>query len=202
MTSTPTLETRAPFPPVSVTFRPLALADLAMLHDWLSRPHVSRWWGPAPTRAQVEAEYLPLTRCDATTKAYIALLAGRPLGFIQSYVVAGSGEGWWPGENDPGARGIDQFLANAEDLGKGLGSAMVRAFVDALFSDASVSKVQTDPAPANQRAIRSYLRAGFSRHGELITPDGPALLMLRQRPEHDAPQGQSRLLERPQGAPD
>ncbi len=186
MPSTFTAEIRQPFPPASLTFRPLAPADLAMLHDWLSRPHVSQWWGPAPTRAQVDAEYLPLTRRDATTKGYIALLGNRPLGFIQSYVVAGSGEGWWPGESDPGARGIDQFLANAEDLGKGFGSAMVRAFVDVLFSDASVSKVQTDPAPANERAIRSYLRAGFCRQGEVITPDGPALLMLRRRPQHDA----------------
>jgi RimJ/RimL family protein N-acetyltransferase len=58
---------------------------------------------------------------------------------------------------------------------------MVRAFVERLFLDPRVTKVQADPSPDNQRAIRSYLRAGFVAHGEVATPDGPALLMLRQR---------------------
>jgi RimJ/RimL family protein N-acetyltransferase len=44
-----------------------------------------------------------------------------------------------------------------------------------------VTKVQADPSPDNQRAIRSYLRAGFVPQGEVITPDGPALLMLLRR---------------------
>lgn len=110
-----------------------------------------------------------------------SLLDDEPIGFIQSYVALGSGEGWWEQETDPGTRGIDQFLANAEQLGRGLGSAMVNAFVERLFQDPAVTKVQTDPSPRNARAIRSYRRAGFVAHGEVITPDGPALLMLRHR---------------------
>jgi RimJ/RimL family protein N-acetyltransferase len=128
--------------------------------------------------AEVEADYLPMTDPESTTQGYIALLAGQPIGFIQSYVVLGSGDGWWEQETDPGARGIDQFLADAEHLGRGLGSTMVRAFVDELFLDPSVTKVQTDPSPENERAIRSYIRAGFQAQGEVDTPDGPALLMV------------------------
>lgn len=164
-----------------VTFRPLAPADLPTLHDWLCRPHVSEWWGPPPSQAEVREDYLPLTEPGSTTRGYIALLQGQPIGFIQSYVVLGSGDGWWEGETDPGARGIDQFLAKEEQLGQGLGSTMVRTFVDELFLDSSVTKVQTDPSPENRRAIRSYLRAGFLPQGEVITPDGPALLMVRYR---------------------
>jgi RimJ/RimL family protein N-acetyltransferase len=89
--------------------------------------------------------------------------------------------GWWEDETDPGARGIDQFLANADQLGIGLGSAMVRAFVDRLFEDPQVTQVQIDPSPDNARAIRSYEKAGFVAGGEVVTPDGPALLMLRTR---------------------
>jgi RimJ/RimL family protein N-acetyltransferase len=164
-----------------VIFRPLVPSDLPTLHDWLGRPHVSEWWGPSPPPTEVQEDYLPLTETGSTTRGYIALLDGEPIDFIQSYVVLGSGDGWWEGETDPGARGIDQFLANEEQLGQGLGSIMVRAFVDQLFLDPAVTKVQTDPSPENQRAIRSYLRAGFLPHGEVITPDGPALLMLRYR---------------------
>jgi RimJ/RimL family protein N-acetyltransferase len=169
-------------PPEALSFRPLEMADLAMLHEWLCRPHVSEWWQPTPSRAEVDADFSPMTDAgSSTTRGHIALLEGRPIGFIQSYVVMGSGDGWWEDETDPGARGIDQFLANAEELGAGLGSAMVRAFVDRLFLDPRVSKVQTDPSPDNGRAIRSYAKAGFVAQKEVMTPDGPALLMLRTR---------------------
>jgi RimJ/RimL family protein N-acetyltransferase len=123
-----------------------------------------------------------MTDPASTTRGYIAWLEGQPIGFIQSYVVLGSGDGWWEPETDPGARGIDQFLASAEHLGRGLGSTMARAFVDELFLDPAVTKVQADPSPENERAVRSYLRAGFQPRGAVLTPDGPALLMVRYRP--------------------
>jgi RimJ/RimL family protein N-acetyltransferase len=109
------------------------------------------------------------------------MLGREAIGFIQSYVVMGSGGGWWPNETDAGARGIDSFIAHAHRLGKGLGSTMVSAFVAQLLRDTSVTKVQTDPAPENERAIRTYLRAGFVAIGEVNTPDGRALLMVRSR---------------------
>jgi RimJ/RimL family protein N-acetyltransferase len=106
-----------------------------------------------------------------------------PIGFIQSYVVKDSGDGWWEDEQDPGARGIDQYLAEAGSLGRGLGSSMVRAFVTFLFQDPAVTKVQTDPSPDNERAIRCYRKAGFRDVGVVDTPDGPALLMVVERPQ-------------------
>lgn len=152
-----------------------------MLREWLGRPHVSRWWPAELTTNGIRGEFLPLTRASSSTRGYIAMLGARPIGFVQQYVVMGSGGGWWESETDPGARGIDQFLAHADDLGHGLGSRMVRTFVDELFRDPVVTKVQTDPAPHNERAIRCYVRAGFQPVGEVTTPDGAAVLMLRHR---------------------
>ena len=40
-------------------------------------------------------------------------------------------------------------------------------------------RVVTDPDPANARAIRAYEKAGFRRDRLVDTPDGPALLMVR-----------------------
>jgi RimJ/RimL family protein N-acetyltransferase len=162
-------------------FRPMQASDLPLLREWLGRLHVTEWWGPAPSQAEVDEDYAPMLSPESTDRAYIALLDEAPIGYIQSYVVMGSGDGWWEDERDPGARGIDQFLAHAEQLNRGLGSAMVRAFVDQLFEDPAVTKVQTDSSPTNHRAIRSYLRAGFHERGEVATPDGPALLMVRTR---------------------
>jgi aminoglycoside 6'-N-acetyltransferase-1b len=169
----------APLP--DVTFRRLTVADLPMLHDWLSRPHVAQWWGPVPSLADVVDEYRPLTVAGARDQAYIALSGGIEIGYIQSYVVKGSGDGWWPEERDPGARGIDQFLADPDRLGQGLGTAMVRAFLAHLFADPAVTRVQADPAPDNVGAVRCYQKAGFRPVAEVDTPDGRALLMICDR---------------------
>jgi aminoglycoside 6'-N-acetyltransferase len=40
-------------------------------------------------------------------------------------------------------------------------------------------RIVTDPDPANTRAIRAYEKAGFEKAGMVDTPDGPALLMVR-----------------------
>ena len=166
----------------AITFRPLARGDMPLLFEWMQRPHLAQWWGGAPaSQREVEEDFLPYLDSESTTRGYIALEDGVPIGFVQSYVVAGSGEGWWPDETDPGARGIDQSLCDAHRLGQGLGSRMVRAFVDRIFEDPAVTKVQTDPAPHNARAIKCYRKVGFVPVGEVDTPDGRALLMVIPR---------------------
>ena len=145
-----------------------------MLHEWLRRPHVRKWWRHTRTIEELQQDYLAP---ESTTRGFIASQEGVPAGFAQSYVVMGAGDGWWVDERDPGARGMDAFLAEEALLGRGWGSAMVRAFAARLFADSSVTIIQADPSPDNQRAIRCYRRAGFLTLGEVSTPDGPALLM-------------------------
>lgn len=173
----------------AISFRPLATEDLRTLHEWVQRAHVAAWWKAPRTLQDIEAEYRPVVEGTSSTKACIATLGPEPIGFIQVYVVMGSGDGWWTDETDPGARGIDQFLADARRLDRGLGTAMVRAFLGKLFQDATVTTVQTDPAPDNARAIRCYRKAGFRAVGLVDTPDGPALLMRCDRSDHEAARG-------------
>lgn len=167
--------------PPAISFRPLVESDLPLLHDWLTRPHVAEWWHPSPALEQVREEFGPLLDPGSTTRAYMALADGMPIGYIQSYVAMGSGDGWWEDEHDPGVRGIDQLLAHADQLGQGLGTRMIQAFLGRLFADPEVTAVQTDPSPENHRAIRCYQKAGFVAVGELDTPDGRELLMVCRR---------------------
>ena len=138
------------------TFKPLTVHDLPMVHEWLQRPHVAEWWHEPTTLAELERDYLPGAMNATSTRAYISMLDDKPIGFIQSYVALGSGEGWWEQETDPGTRGIDQFLANAEQLGRGLGSAMVNAFVERLFEDPAVTK-KIDALAARGGPLAKYL---------------------------------------------
>jgi aminoglycoside 6'-N-acetyltransferase-1b/aminoglycoside 6'-N-acetyltransferase-2 len=156
--------------------------DLPMLHDWLNRPHIVEWWGgeeERPSLDEVLEQYQPRVLAEESVTPYIAMLGEQPIGFAQSYVALGSGNGWWENETDPGVRGIDQSLANPAQLNKGLGTNLVR--VERLFSDPIVTKIQTDPAPSNHRAIRCYEKAGFVQHKVITTPDGPAVYMVQTR---------------------
>ncbi len=107
----------------SVTLRLMTEHDLAMLYEWLNRSHIVEWWGgeeARPTLADVQEQYLPSVLAQESVTPYIAMLNGEPIGYAQSYVALGSGDGRWEEETDPGVRGIDQLLANASQLGKGL----------------------------------------------------------------------------------
>jgi AacA4 family aminoglycoside N(6')-acetyltransferase len=168
----------------SVTLRLMTERDLPMLHDWLNRPHIVEWWGgenERPTLDEVLAHYRPRVLAEEAVTPYIAMLGDEPIGYAQSYVALGSGDGWWEDETDPGVRGIDQLLANPKHLNKGLGTRLVSALVEMLFADPAVTQVQTDPAPDNHRAIRCYEKAGFLQQGVITTPDGLAVYMLRDR---------------------
>lgn len=165
------------------SFRALSKADLPLLREWLARPHVAELGGPLPSLEELEQDMLPQDVRPRRHACFFAILRKTPVGFIQWYAPAAWHEdGWWLDEHDPGVRGIDQFLANAEQLSHGLGTAMVRAFVATLFADSAVTRIQTDPAPTNGRAIRCYEKAGFHSVREIETRDGPALLMYLDRP--------------------
>jgi len=95
--------------------------------------------------------------------------------------MATQADGWWLDETDPYALGIDQFIADPDRIGKGLGTRMIRAFLEVLFADPRATKVQTDPEPTNARAVACYRKAGFRDVGLVETLDGPALLMTVHR---------------------
>ena len=167
-----------------LTLRLMTERDLPMLHDWLNRPHIVEWWGgegERPSMDDVRQHYLPRILAQTSVTPYIAMRGDEPMGYAQSYVAMGSEEGWWEEVTDPGVRGIDQLLAHAAQLNRGLGTQLVRTLADLLFQDPSVTQIQTDPAPGNLRAIRCYEKAGFVQQGLITTPDGPAVYMVQSR---------------------
>lgn len=121
-------------------FRPVTPDDLALIDRWRGRAHVVLWWG-AP-----ELEPAAETLADGRVAMWIVEHLGRPFAYAQDYPV----HAW---ENHPfaylppGSRGIDQYIGEPEMLGRGHGSAFVRAHCERLFA-AGAPAVGTDPHPA------------------------------------------------------
>lgn len=155
---------------MSYLFRRVGEQDLALIRRWRETPHVREWWGP------VEGEDEREKLADSRIAMWIIEHEGWPFAFAQDYDV----HGWEPHPFSylpRGARGIDQFIGEADMLDKGHGSAFVRQHVERLFAEGAPA-VGTDPHPANARAIRAYEKAGFGVTSEPVeTPWGQAVLM-------------------------
>ncbi|MGY4475241.1 GNAT family N-acetyltransferase [Bradyrhizobium sp. USDA 3364] len=153
-------------------FRPMTAADLPQIKRWLALPHVCQWWGDP-------AEQYVLVSGDLDEPAmdqFIVATEQSDLGYIQCYDLTAWNSGF--GRQPEGTRGIDLFIGEPDMIARGHGSALIRAFVEERLAQGA-PRIVTDPDPANARAVRAYAKAGFQDAGMVDTPDGPALLMVR-----------------------
>jgi RimJ/RimL family protein N-acetyltransferase len=161
-------------PPVDpgLSFRPLAESDLPAIHRWRNTPHILRWWHEPLTLEQVEAKYRPRITGDEPVRCFIILADDTPIGLIQTYRVGDFPEYAECLPMPPDAAGIDLFIGEDAYLHRGLGSRILRAFVNNVIVPSGVTTVSIDPSAENRIAIRAYEKAGF-RH--LLTTQLPDL---------------------------
>jgi RimJ/RimL family protein N-acetyltransferase len=172
-------------PDFELAFTPLRSEDVALVHEWRQRPHVREWWSPVDTLGDVERKYRPRIDGPEPKSVYLIVLAGRPIGLIQTFLVGDYPEDW-PAELEPGTAGVDLFIGDEDLLGRGLGSQVIRAFVrEVVFARAGTTACVADPDIRNGASIRAFEKAGFRRAGTFRMPDGPApqLLLRLERPE-------------------
>jgi len=153
-------------------FRAMTAADLSMIKRWLALPHVREWWGDPDEQYQLVSGDLDEPAMDQ----FIVSADGSDFAYIQCYDLTAWNSGF--GVHPAGTRGIDQFIGEPDMIDRGHGSAFIRAFTERVLSDGA-PRVVTDPDPANSRAIRAYEKAGFEKVHLVDTPDGIALLMVR-----------------------
>jgi aminoglycoside 6'-N-acetyltransferase len=133
----------------------------------------------------VLAHYGPCLDGTEPTELWFALLDGRDAGFLQSYRVADHpeyGDVCVAAGADPGAGGIDYVLGDPRDRDHGVGSTMLRTFVEQVcFGAKGWPQVVAGPEPANVRSWRALEKAGFTFLAEIVSEDGPERLMQRTR---------------------
>lgn len=155
-------------------FQKLRQGDLRLIRYWLMEPHVADWWTPAEEDISIMEKEMRDPR--ANVMRYVVSQGGRDFAYIQVYNPVGD-EFWVDNPQVAGTYGIDQFIGDPQMIGFGHGTNFIKAFVAQLRQQPEVKRVIVDPAPDNVPAIRCYSQVGFKKEKEIVTPDGPSLLM-------------------------
>lgn len=135
--------------------RKATLRDLPTLRRWDEEPHVVESdpnddWG-----WEVE-----LARDPDWREQLVAEVDGRPIGFVQIIDPAREDSHYW-GDVPGDLRAIDIWIGEADALGQGHGTEMMRQAIARCFAAPEVRGILIDPLASNVRAHRFYERLGF-----------------------------------------
>lgn len=133
-----------------------------MLCDWLNQPHMREFYQPVPiTLEEITEHYAGRAEGVEPVFSHIAFTDGKPFGKIQCYkndidpalAAMGMTEGV----------GIDLFIGDPAFLGKGLGQAMMKSYLDnvvfRIFPDET--RCYIVHAKGNPAALKCSKSVGF-----------------------------------------
>lgn len=160
----------------AVVLRPAGPDDVALLRRWDEEPHVVESDPNDDWQWEIE-----LARTPDWREQLIAEVDGRPIGFIEIIDPAREDDHYW-GDCPPDLRAIDIWIGEADALGQGHGTEMMRQAIARCFADPSVTAILIDPLESNVRAIRFYERLGFKAVGPRRFGEDDCLVMRLERP--------------------
>lgn len=152
-----------------VALRAATPADAALLQTWDAAPHVvachtddrddpppdDDWDWPTELARTVDWRAIWIGEAASIGEA-----EGRPVGVVVAIDAAREETHYW-GPAAPGLMALDIWIGDAADLGRGIGTAMMRLALGRCFADPAVEAVLVDPLASNHRAHRFYERLGF-----------------------------------------
>jgi aminoglycoside 6'-N-acetyltransferase len=162
-----------------LTWRLVTPEDFPLLARWLAAPHVARWWHHETSAAAVERDFGPSARREEPNEDLLAFLDGAPLGLLQRSFWHDYPE--YVDEMAPimavpsRAMTIDYLIGDAADVGRGIGTRMIRSALAGLWAEHKDAECVIVPVHAdNIRSWRALEKAGLARiaSGE-IDPDNP-----------------------------
>lgn len=167
-----------------ITFKPLTMRDLTLLHQWLQEPSVKHWYEKDKDWSlnDIKEYYQLRISGKEHVPSFIAYLGDKPFGFIQYYVlteflpegISGYAHEIFKQYSASNIAGVDLFIAKDLDRGKGVGVTLISQFIEEYLTDFKL--VVVDPDIANQQAIRCYEKAGFEKTTHSTEPNHLILL--------------------------
>ncbi len=186
---------------MGLSFRPVARSDFDLLARWLADPLVRRWWNHEYTVEALERDFGATIDGNEPGDLDLALLAdgsdgmARPVGLIQSYLLHD-----FPTyveelstvmEIRPGDGSIDYLVGEPDCRGRGVGRAMIAAYIDRVWLRfPALTQLVVPVSAANVASWKALAGAGFHKLGEGdLEPDNPIddprhIIMGIDRPIH------------------
>lgn len=162
-----------------ITWRRLTPDDFSLLRQWLSQPHVARWWNHDTAAEAVERDFGPAARGEEPSEDLLALLDGVPFGLVQCARLADYPDTLAPlsaiAPVPQGAATIDYLIGSPELVGRGLGTRMIRSALERIWGERpDIPAVLVAVAAANTASWRALEKSGMRRvgSGDLV-PDNP-----------------------------
>jgi RimJ/RimL family protein N-acetyltransferase len=150
--------------------------DYELIVRWRNEPYVREWWDPDDppmTLAAAIEEYQADTREGSPATACIIERGNEPIGFLQFYR--------WSDEPsdaevlgislDQDAWGLDLFVGEPSQVGRGVGPRVIDLLCRFLFDERGASLVALVAAQDNARALRAYEKAAFRRVQSVLDTD-------------------------------
>lgn len=174
---------------MEIAFRRMTLDDLPLMQRWMLDPDVRHWFSSDDLSPEgIDAHYRAKIVGDTVTpeEQWLGLVDGEPVAWLQTYAIAPYPEYAGPCVEvgaDPRSAGLDYLLGEGDLRGRGIGAALIDAFVEQVVFGLHPQwpMVCSGPHPDNVRSWRALEKAGFQLLGEIQTEDGPERLMARSR---------------------
>jgi len=171
-----------------ITLRAATRDDIPLLDYWNTLPHVISSTTDDP-RAETAFDGLDWDEDFAISEEHgtdvwqllIAEADGRPIGAVQVIDPHLEPTKYW-GDIEPGLRALDIWIGEADDLGRGFGTQMMTAVIDACFANPNVHGIVIDPLASNTRAHTFYERLGFQLVGPQTFGEDDCLVYRMARP--------------------
>jgi RimJ/RimL family protein N-acetyltransferase len=140
---------------LTIKIRKFRLEDIDLLKIWLEQDYIRKFWGePQHWISEITKNI------DADWVKYFIVECNHPIGFLQYYEADKAPVGEW--SNEPkGTVGIDYLIGDKKYLGKGLGTGIVRLFIEYIQSLNKYDFIIADPVKENIASIKVLIKNGF-----------------------------------------
>ncbi|TDD92255.1 N-acetyltransferase [Actinomadura rubrisoli] len=162
-----------------MTWRRVDENDFPLLAQWLSRPHVARWWNHDPSAEAVLRGFGPAARGEEPSEDLLASVDGRPFGLVQCCFLSDypdyAAELATLADVPAGAMTIDYPIGDPDRTGHGLGTRMIESVLHRIWTvHPSATCVIVPVVAANRNSWRALERAGLRKTAEGdLEPDNP-----------------------------
>jgi len=153
--------------------------DMSLLLEWLTTPAVAELVyaeGVPWDMEKVRAEFGEKTKEGSIVTPCFIAYDGKEMGYIQFYPIEENSYFFnevVPFSKFAGGYGMDIFIGYPDLWGKEIGTKTIRAMVGYLMDIHNANVVCADPEEGNERSVRSWTKAGFSRIGKIRNYDTP-----------------------------